>query len=170
MTGLRPIRTWKVRSGSVSTACRSKALMALVYLQWASPALIRKMTKPRWEKAAQYAAEVMDFKLKQDGAHGFDPMAGFDWTDPNSPEIIWSSAQVKGSTLEKLFYPGGFLGSGALGPTQELVDAFPMANGYPIDHELGITTRAIRMRTGIRAFTRPFIATVPRSGVLRMTR
>ena len=55
--------------------------------------------------AAKYAAEVMDFKLTQDGAHGFDPTAAFAWTDPNSPEIIWSSDYSKGSTLENLFLP-----------------------------------------------------------------
>lgn len=112
-----------------------KALKALVYLQWASPAFNPDNDATRWEKAAQYAAEVMDFKLQQDGAHGFDPAASFAWTDPNSPEIIWSSDYSKGSTLEKLFYPAGFLGTGSLGPTQELVDAFPAANGYPIDDD-----------------------------------
>jgi starch-binding outer membrane protein, SusD/RagB family len=111
-------------------------LKALVYLQWASPAFNPDNDLSRWENAAKYAAEVMDFKLTQDGAHGFDPAAAFAWTDPNSPEIIWSSDYSKGSTLEKLFYPAGFLGTGSLGPTQELVDAFPAANGYPIDHPL----------------------------------
>jgi len=32
-----------------------------------------------------------------------------------------------------MFYPGGFLGNGVIGATQELVNTFPMANGYPID-------------------------------------
>ena len=138
-------RDWLATNTNLESAIRwhrfdgvaVKALKALVYLQWASPAFNPEDDLTRWEKAAQYAAEVMDFKLEQDGAHGFDPAAGFAWTDPNSPEIIWSSDYVKGSTLEKLFYPGGFLGTGSLGPTQELVDAFPMANGYPIDHGLG---------------------------------
>jgi len=34
--------------------------------------------------------------------------------------------------MERMFYPGGFQGNGTMGPTQELVDAFPMKNGYPI--------------------------------------
>lgn len=38
--------------------------------------------------------------------------------------------------MERMFYPGGFQGNGELGATQELVDAFGMKNGYPIDHEL----------------------------------
>lgn len=111
-----------------------KAMKALTYLQWASPAFNPSNDEERWKEAARYAAEVMDFKLTQDGAHGFDPAAAFAWTDPNSPEIIWSSNYSKSSTLENLFYPDGFLGSGGVGPTQSLVDAFPAANGYPVGH------------------------------------
>ena len=137
-------RDWLAEDISVQGAVRwhrfdglaVKALKAMTYLQWASPAFNPENDPKRWENAAKYAAEVMDFKLTQDGAHGFDPAAAFAWTDPNSPEIIWSSDYSKGSTLEKLFYPAGFLGTGSLGPTQELVDAFPAANGYPIDHPL----------------------------------
>lgn len=110
-----------------------KALKALVYLQWASPAFNPQNDETRWREAARYAAEVMDFKLGHDAARGFDPTAAVDWTDPNSPEIIWSSDYVKGSTMENLLYPNGFLGTGGVGPTQNLVDAFPAANGYPID-------------------------------------
>ena len=43
---------------------------------------------------------------------------------------------TKNSNYEESFYPKGFGGSAKFGPTQELVDAFPMANGYPIDHPL----------------------------------
>lgn len=84
-----------------------KAMKALTYLQWASPAFNPSNDEERWKEAARYAAEVMDFKLTQDGAHGFDPAAAFAWTDPNSPEIIWSSNYSKSSTLENLFYPDG---------------------------------------------------------------
>ena len=135
-------RDWLAEDISVQGAVRwhrfdglaVKALKAMTYLQWASPAFNPENNPKRWENAAKYAAEVMDFKLTQDGAHGFDPAAAFAWTDPNSPEIIWSSDYSKGSTLENLFYPDGFLGTGGVGPTQNLVDAFPAANGYPIDH------------------------------------
>lgn len=112
-----------------------KALKAMTWLQWASPAFNPDNDRTRWEEAAKYAAEVMDFKLTEDGARGFDPAASFSWCDPNSPEIIWSSDSSKGSTMESLFYPDGFLGTGKVGPSQNLVDAFPMANGYPIDDE-----------------------------------
>ena len=32
-----------------------------------------------------------------------------------------------------MFYPGGFQGNGEIGASQELVNSFGMANGYPID-------------------------------------
>jgi hypothetical protein len=34
--------------------------------------------------------------------------------------------------MERMFYPGGFQGNGVIGASQELVNTFPMANGYPI--------------------------------------
>ena len=36
--------------------------------------------------------------------------------------------------IERDNYPPTLFGSGRINPTQNLVDAFPMANGYPIDH------------------------------------
>jgi hypothetical protein len=76
----------------------------------------------------------MDFKLKVDNvASGFNPVNAVNWFDPNSPEIVFS-ARFQGSNegMEKIFYPGGFQGNGAVGATQDFVNTFPMANGYPI--------------------------------------
>ncbi len=110
-----------------------KALKALTYLLWASDAYNPDKDITRWQKAAEFAAEAIQYKLTEDGAHGFNPAKSFAWTDPNSPEIYWCSRfAAANSTMEELLYPNGFLGSGLVGPTQELVDAFPMANGYPI--------------------------------------
>lgn len=113
------------------------AIKAMAYLTWASPAFNPDGDRSRWEKAAEYAAQVMKFKLEVDGAttDGFDPAARFQWSDSNSSEIVFSSFDYTGSDLETLFYPNGFQGTGSIGITQELVDAFPMANGYPIDDE-----------------------------------
>lgn len=114
------------------------AMKAMAYLTWASPAFNPDRDLARYEKAAEYAAQVIKFKLEVDGTQlgGFDPRVKFLWTDPNSPEIIFSSPEKTGADVETLFYPNGFQGTGAIGATQELVDAFPMANGYPIDDEL----------------------------------
>ena len=109
------------------------ALKALTYLLWASDAFNPSGDKTRWEKAAEYAWQAIDFKLKVDATMGFSPTAGFQWTDPNSPEIYWASLYTAAnSTMETAQYPYGFRGACKYAPTQELVDAFPMANGYPI--------------------------------------
>lgn len=53
-------------------------------------------------------------------------------TDPNPAEIIWRANVSKSNTLESNNYPPSLYGSGRVNPTQNLVDAFPMANGKPI--------------------------------------
>jgi hypothetical protein len=112
-----------------------KAIKSNVYLTWASPLFNSSNDLTRWEKAAQYAKEVMDFKINVDGARtgGFKKDNAVNWLDPNSGEIVFSARYSSGNdAMERLFYPGGFQGYGAIGATQELVDAFPMMNGYPI--------------------------------------
>lgn len=115
------------------------ALKAMTYLTWASPAFNPRNDESRWEKAAEYAAEVMKYKLEVDGAQlgAFDPKERYSWSNPDSPEIIFSSTASSNANMETLFYPNGFQGTGAVGITQELVDAFPTANGYPIDDPAG---------------------------------
>lgn len=139
-------RDWAVTDPTVEGAVRwhrfdalaVRAIKALTWLQWASPAFNPGNDPARWTEAARYAAETMDFKLRQDGQHGFDPKAPVDWSDPNSPEIIWSSIHVKSSTMENLLYPDGFLGQGRIGPSQNFADAFPDASGYPIGHDKAV--------------------------------
>lgn len=113
----------------------TKAIKALIYLTWASPTFNPGNDKSRWDMAAKYAKEVMDFKLNVDGgvSKGFKPADGVNWLNPNFPGIIWSARyQNSNDYMERMFYPGGFQGNGTMGATQELVDAFPMKNGYPI--------------------------------------
>lgn len=114
----------------------TRAIKALVYLTWASPRFNPTNDKSRWDNAAKNAKEVIDFKLNVDGnvTNGFNPAAKLNWFDPNSPSIIISARFTASSdAMERLFYPGGFQGYGIIGPTQELVNAFPMKNGYPIN-------------------------------------
>jgi hypothetical protein len=111
-----------------------KAIKSNVYLTWASPLFNPNNDISRWDSAAFNAKKVIDFKLNVDNvANGFNLTKLINWFDANSPEIIYS-ARFLGSNdwMERLYYPGGFQGNGAVGATQELVDAFPMKNGYPI--------------------------------------
>ncbi|MDD6151707.1 MAG: RagB/SusD family nutrient uptake outer membrane protein [Bacteroidales bacterium] len=113
----------------------TRAIKALVYLTWASPRFNPSGDKTRWENAAKYAAEVIRFKEEVDGSvsGGFDRKKAVNWFDPNSPEIVWGTRFSNSSeTLEKMFYPGSFQGNGTMGATQDLVDAFGMADGYPL--------------------------------------
>ena len=110
-------------------------LRAMVYIFWASPAYNPENDMSRYDKAARYAAAVIKHKLEVEStlSGGFDPTRGFSWHNVNSPEIIWPSEMRQSSNLETSFYPQQFGGSALVAPTQDLVDAFPMANGYPIN-------------------------------------
>lgn len=116
-----------------------RALKAMVYLTWASPRFNPGNLKARWDSAAYNAKKVIDFKLTVDNNNtmgtGFAPATGVTWTNPNFPGIVISSRyNTNNDVIERMFYPGGFQGDGRIGATQELVDAFGMANGYPISH------------------------------------
>ncbi len=112
----------------------TRAIKSLVYLTWASPRFNPGNDVSRWDMAAKYAKEVMDFKTTTDAVNkGFTKTKAVNWFDPNFPGIVFSSRyQNNNDALERMFYPGGFQGNGSVGVTQELVDAFPMKNGYPI--------------------------------------
>ena len=117
----------------------AKALKAMALLTWASPAYNTSDDVSRWDAAAQAAKAAIDYKLDVEGVvnDGFDPTKSFMWTNPNAQEAYCISQISSNSSYETAFYPQGFNGEGSYGPTQDLVDAFPMANGYPIDRPEG---------------------------------
>ena len=112
----------------------TRAIKALVYLNWASPRFNPVNDVTRWDLAAKNAKEVMDFKQKTDAVtNGFGVTKAVNWFDPNFGGIVFASRYNNANdAMERMFYPGGFQGTGSVGATQELVDAFPMKNGYPI--------------------------------------
>jgi len=114
-----------------------KAMLSRMYLTYASPLFNPENDLERWKKAAQAAKEAIDLKLKVDEEYGFDRYAQVDWNNPNFPGIMATSQYVKDKSAETAFYPTSLKGghNGAIGASQELVDAFPMANGYPITDE-----------------------------------
>lgn len=123
-------RNWG-RMDGISTV----ALKALVYQTWASPRFNPEGDVTRWEKAAKFAKEVLDYKRTVDASvgGGFNRRNAVNWFDPNSPEIVFGSRYNSGSeAMEKMFWPGGFQGNGSMGATQDFVDAFGMADGYPL--------------------------------------
>lgn len=120
-------------SGRIALAVRAQtALLA------ASPAF-QSGSGMTWEQAADYAAEIVE-KANGGGGCGLDAnglewytLADNDYGTGGSPaEVIWRSSTDENNTLEAANFPPSLYGNGRVNPTQNLVDAFPMANGYPI--------------------------------------
>ncbi|MDE6542015.1 MAG: RagB/SusD family nutrient uptake outer membrane protein [Muribaculaceae bacterium] len=91
-----------------------------------------------WSEAADRAAAILDL---QGGIAGIAPN-GHLWytaaevgklgTGGTGSELIWRSNIETNNTIEGTNFPPSLYGTGRVNPTQNLVDAFPMANGYPI--------------------------------------
>lgn len=115
------------------------AIKAQVALFAASPAYA-SAGAATYEQAAQYAAASL---RNVGGIAGLDPngwrwycdvdmIEAFGYDNPDPQEICWRGVVDNRSNYESENYPPSLEGSGRVNPTQNLVDAFPMANGYPI--------------------------------------
>ena len=123
----------------------AQTVKALTALLAASPAYAEG-SGVTYEEAANEAAAVLS---KINGVAGMDP-TGYKWfmekktldalgSGECPPEILWRGSMNQGTedyefglNLEVQNYPPTLYGNGRINPTQNLVDAFPMANGYPI--------------------------------------
>lgn len=122
----------------------AKGIRAHTALLAASPAY-NQNSGVSWEEAANYIAEVLD---ANNGLAGLDPNgliwylgseidAGVLGQGQNPEEIIWRGSMDGPTTnMESDNFPPTLYGRGLINPTQNLVDAFPMANGYPINEQL----------------------------------
>jgi starch-binding outer membrane protein, SusD/RagB family len=120
----------------------TKAIKARVALLAASPAFNTSNDLTLWAKAADYAGTSINLI---GGIAGLDPnghkyyiqslvdvlniASGID-----QKEMLWRSYVATNNTRESNNFPPSLYGNGRINPTQNLVDAFPMANGYPITH------------------------------------
>ena len=59
------------------------------------------------------------------------------YNEIRNKEIIWNRSQRQIRSWEEANFPPSLFGNGRTNPSQNLVDAFPMINGYPIGHPLG---------------------------------
>ena len=118
-----------------------RAIKARTLLLAASPAFQDPaQNNVTWAQAADAAAEVVDYVGGPSGL----PSTGLTYYDndaeisalqngSNPPEIIWRSTKNAAEIDdEKNNFPPSLFGSGKTNPTQNLVDAFPDAKGYPI--------------------------------------
>lgn len=121
-------------NGLIVEAFRSRILQLA-----ASPAFQDASNSITWNDAANAAASVIDYA---GGVGGLDPEGGRYYDNSqiasikegtNPKEIIWrENLGATSTTEEDNNYPPSLFGNGRMNPTQNLVDAFPMANGYPI--------------------------------------
>lgn len=111
-----------------------------LYLLAASPAFQTADNTTTWTDAADAAAQVVDYAM---GPEGLSATGETYYTNDNEiaalkegsnpDEIIWRENLATNNTSEEENnYPPSLFGKGYINPTQNLVDAFPMANGYPI--------------------------------------
>jgi starch-binding outer membrane protein, SusD/RagB family len=120
------------------TARIAKAIKAQAALLAASPAFSTG-NKTTWENAAAYAGEVL---MLNGGVSGIDPNGGTWYANTaelaalasgsNQREILWRADVSENNTLERQHFPPTLFGSGRINPTQNLVNSFPMNNGFPI--------------------------------------
>lgn len=119
--------------GAIVKAFRSKAALLA-----ASPAFSAN-SGTTYQQAADYAAQVLD---AIGGVSGMDAN-GWTWycntseieglsNGANPKEILWHGEKASNNTWESDNYPPSLYGKGRVNPTQNFVDAFPTASGYPI--------------------------------------
>lgn len=117
-----------------------KGIRAKVTLLAASPAFSQG-TSVTWDEAANAAAEVLNLNggvtgIAKNGWYWFAKANASEITalakGVNPPEVLWRTNVGDGNDLEVDNYPPSLYGQGYVNPTQNLVDAFPMLNGYPI--------------------------------------
>ncbi len=130
--------------GQIAKAFRSKiALLA------ASPAFQDASNTTTWEDAAKYSADALEYI---GGISGLDPngVTYFNNGDEldnlkegvNPDEILWRASIGETSAEEEENFPPSLYGEGRMNPTQNLVEAFPDKNGYPIMHSTSVYNAA----------------------------
>jgi len=116
----------KGRANALAALC----LKSRVLLYAASPLFNPTNDPQKWINAAIAANEG----IEKIGSLPSIPNTDFDkkyYNDPNHGEIIMRRMATNRSP-ENANFPPSFYGAGRTNPSQNLVDAFPMANGYPI--------------------------------------
>ena len=107
----------------------ARAIKSRVALLAASPAF-SESNSVTWAEAATIAGSLLvDLPTMDSKGVTF-------YTEEISDEILWNRAKSEKLRWEEKNFPPSLFGKGETNPSQSLVDAFPMANGYPIDNAL----------------------------------
>ncbi len=107
----------------------AKALKSRIALLAASPAFA-EANAVSWEEAAVISGEL----LSEMGSLYNKGIAFYQ--EISNHEIIWNRAKEQIRSWEEENFPPSLFGLGRTDPSQNLVDAFPMANGYPVNNPL----------------------------------
>ena len=114
----------------------AKALKARAYLYAASPAFNPTNDATLWDKAAAASANAITASTFDDLMTFANYFSKANLNDKNytNKDIFFRGPIVKASTNyeSENFPPRAFSGRGTYNPTQNLVDAFPMNDGYPL--------------------------------------
>ncbi|MEP1489859.1 MAG: RagB/SusD family nutrient uptake outer membrane protein [Algibacter sp.] len=103
------------------------ALKAKVALFAASPAFNTENDITKWELAAEYAHDMIEIN------GGLKSLQAIDNNRENNPDHLWRLRNSRSNnSLERALYPPTLYGQGDVNPSQNLVDAFPDSQGYPI--------------------------------------
>ncbi len=122
----------------------ARAIRARFALLAASPAFNIHNDMGLWEQAARYNVELLE---EIDGIAGLDPMGHLFYqkeqvdnarvsgnNQGSLREMLWRGPIFRANSMEIDNFPPSLYGRGRTNPSQNLVDAFPMRNGYPIHH------------------------------------
>ena len=115
-------------SGKVALAVKAQtALLAT------SPAYVDQ-SGVSYEEAAKICAEVLQgVEFDPDGNKWYNNVEKLASSASVIPEVLWREDWSKAdASQESDNFPPSHNGKGRINPTQNLVDAFPMRNGYPI--------------------------------------
>ena len=140
-------RVFGIHAANRMSARVAKAVRAQAALLAASPAY-SEGSGVTWDQAANLMAQVLKEGLGSNPIANLDPTGNVWYTDAkgienmnagyNRPEFLWRSNKGgqdpndRANWIETAQFPPTLHGNGRVNPTQNLVDAFPMANGLPI--------------------------------------
>lgn len=112
----------------------AEAIKAQVALLAASPAF-REQSGVTSEQAALLCANVLkriDWEIDPQGNIWYKNKAKLEPEGGEMLEILWREDRHKNADQESRNFPPTLYGKGEINPSQNLVDAFPMANGLPV--------------------------------------
>ena len=106
----------------------ARALKARVELYAASPAYAAN-SGGSWERAATAAGQ---FLADAGGLSALTADGLTFYRSSSNDDIIWANSRSNKLSWEEANFPPSLFGLGETNPSQNLVDAFPISNGYPI--------------------------------------